>query len=118
MRRALLGAHVDHFSRFIPEGRYFLHEDYAALRFGFRRLLTAFGLPQTYYVDNGPSFQAPRFHAACAALGIRLVHSTLYQSECRGVVERVNRTVKEQFETEVRGREEPPTLDANTTSSA
>jgi len=62
LRRALLGAHIDHFSRFIPEGRYFLHEDYAALRFGFRRLLTAFGLPQTYYVDNGPSFQATRFH--------------------------------------------------------
>jgi len=111
LRRALLGAHIDHFSRFIPEGRYFLHEDYAALRFGFRRLLTAFGLPQTYYVDNGPSFQATRFHAACAALGIRLVHSTPYQSECRGVIERANRTVKEQFETEVRGREEPPTLD-------
>lgn len=111
LRRALLGAHIDHFSRFVPEARYFLHEDYAALRFGFRRLLTAFGLPQTYYVDNGPSFQATRFHAACAALGIRLVHSTPYQSECRGVVERVNRTVKEQFETEVRGREEPVTLD-------
>ncbi len=111
LRRALLGAHIDHFSRYIPEGRYFLHEDYAALRFGFRRLVTGFGLPRTYYVDNGSSFQATRFHAACAALGIRLVHSAPYQSECRGVVERVNRTVKEQFETEVRGREEPPTLD-------
>lgn len=111
LRRALLGAHIDHFSRYIPEGRYFLHEDYAALRFGFRRLLTAFGLPVTYYVDRGSAFQATRFHAACDALGIRLVHSAPYQSECRGVIERVNRTVKEQFETEVRGREEPPTLD-------
>jgi len=111
VRRALLGAHIDHFSRFVPEARYFLHEDYVALRFGFRRLLTAFGLPQLYYVDNGPAFQATRFQAACAALGIRLVHSAPYQSECRGVIERLNRTVKEQFETEVRGREEPLTLD-------
>jgi transposase InsO family protein len=111
LRRALLGAHIDHFSRYVPEGRYFLHEDYAALRFGFRRLLTAFGLPVTYYVDRGGAFQATRFHAACDTLGIRLVHSAPYQSECRGVVERFNRTVKEQFETEVRGREEPPTLD-------
>jgi len=111
LRRALLGAHIDHFSRYIPEGRYFLHEDYAALRFGFRRLLTGFGLPVTHYVDHGSAFQATRFHAACAGLGIRLVHSAPYQSECRGVVERFNRTVKEQFETEVRGREEPPTLD-------
>jgi transposase InsO family protein len=111
LRRALLGAHIDHFSRYIPEGRYFLHEDYAALRFGFRRLVSGFGLPQTYYVDNGPSFQATRFHAACDGLGIRLVHSAPYQSECRGVIERANRTLKEQFETEVRGREEPLTLD-------
>jgi len=111
LRRALLGAHIDHFSRYVPEARYFLHEDYAALRFGFRRLLTGFGLVETYYVDNGSSFQATRFHAACEALGIRLVHSAPYQSECRGVVERFNRTVKEQFETEVRGREEPLTLD-------
>ena len=110
LRRALLGAHIDHVSRVLPEARSVLHEDYAALRFGFRRLVTAFGLPQTYYVDNGPSFQATRFHAACAALGIRLAHSTPYQSECRGVVERFNRTVKEPFETEVRGREEPLTL--------
>lgn len=111
LRRALLGAHIDHFSRYLPEGRYFLHEDYAALRFGFRRLVTAFGLPVTYYVDRGSAFQATRFHAACDTLGIRLVHSAPYQSECRGVVERFNKTVKEQFETEVRGREEPPTLD-------
>jgi putative transposase len=111
LRRALLAAHIDHFSRVVPEARYFLHEDYAALRFGFRRLLTGFGLPVTYYVDRGSAFQAMRFHAACEALGIRLVHSAPYQSECRGVVERFNKTVKEQFETEVRGREEPLTLD-------
>jgi transposase InsO family protein len=111
LRRARLGAHIDHFSRYVPEARYYLHEDYAALRFGFRRLLTAFGLPVAFYCDNGPSFQATRFHAACDALGIRLVHSAPYQSECRGVIERWNRTAKEQFESEVRGREEPLTLD-------
>jgi putative transposase len=111
LRRALLGAHIDHFSRYVPDARYYLHEDYAALRFSFRRLLTAFGLPVAFYCDNGPSFQATRFHAACDALGIRLVHSAPYQSECRGVIERWNRTVKEQFESEVRGREEPLTLD-------
>jgi putative transposase len=111
LRRALLGAHIDHFSRYVPEARYYLHEDYAALRFGFRRLLTAFGLPVAFYCDNGPAFQATRFHAACDALGLRLVHSKPYQSECRGVIERWNRTAKEQFESEVRGREEPLTLD-------
>jgi putative transposase len=52
LRRALLGAHIDHFSRYVPDARYYLHEDYAALRFGFRRLLTAFGLPVAFSCDR------------------------------------------------------------------
>jgi putative transposase len=111
LRRTLLCAFIDHFSRFVPEGRYYLHEDFAALRFSFRRLLLAHGLPVSLYLDNGPSFHATRFHAACDALDVRLVHSKAYEKEGRGVVERFNRTVKEQFEDEVRGRDEPLVLD-------
>jgi putative transposase len=111
IRRALLCAFIDHFSRFVCEARYYLHEDFAALRFGFRRLLLGYGRPLKQYVDNGASYQATRFHAACEALGINLVHSTPYRAEGRGVIERFNRTLKEQFEAEVREREEPLTLD-------
>ena len=62
-------------------------------------------------MDNGAAFQASRFHAACETLDIKLVHSVPYRSEGRGVIERFNRTLKEQFEAEVREREEPLTLD-------
>ena len=110
-RRALLCAFIDHFSRFVPEGRYYLHEDFAALRFGFRRLLAAFGLTVKLYADNGSSFQAHRFHGACKHLGIILVHSKPYISESRGVIERYNRTLKEQFESEVKERDELLTLE-------
>jgi transposase InsO family protein len=112
-RKALLLAFIDHFSRYVPEGRYYLHEDFEALRFGFRILLLAFGCSKMCYVDNGPSFQSNRFHAACTheLIGIELVHSKPYVSEGRGVVERFNRTVKEQFESEVRAREDLLTLD-------
>ncbi len=110
-KRALLLAFIDHFSRYILEGRYYLHEDFAALRFGFRHLLATHGLPVKIYLDNGPAFQATRFAAGCGALGIDLVHSKPYQSEGRGVVERFNRTLLEQFESEVKGRDPLPTLD-------
>lgn len=109
-RRALLCAFIDHNSRSIPEGRYYLHEDFAALRFGFRRLLVAYGLPRRLYVDNGPAYQASRFHAACDGLEVDLVHSKPYAAEGRGVVERFNRTVKGQFEDEVHARGVPLTL--------
>lgn len=110
-RRSLLCAFIDHWSRDVPEARYYLHEDFVALRFGFRRLVTVHGLPVRLYIDNGPAFHATRFHAGCDALGIEIVHSKPYQSECRGVVERFNRTVLEQFESEVKARESPLTLD-------
>ena len=112
-RRALLLAFIDHFSRYLLEARYYLHEDFAALRFGFRRLLLAWGLFGRLYIDNGPSFQSGRFHAACKneVLNIEVVHSKAYTSEGRGVCERANRTFKEQFESEVRGREELLSLD-------
>lgn len=111
-RRALLLVFIDHFSRYVPEGRYYLHEDFAALRFGFRHLLAAFGCFILLYIDNGPSFQTHRFHAACShkAIDIRVVHSKPYISEGRGAVERFNRTIKEQFESEVKARDELLTL--------
>ena len=111
IRRALFGGFIDHYSRFLVEGRYYLSEDFAALRFGFRCLLAVHGLPEKLYLDNGPAFHATRFHAGCEALGIRLVHSKPYVAEGRGVIERFNRTLKEGFESEVRVRETPPTLD-------
>jgi putative transposase len=111
VRRALLCAFIDHFSRYVPEARYYLHEDFAALRFGFRRLLVAFGLAVRMYADNGASFQSHRFHAACHHLGIRLVHSKPYVAESRGVIERFNGTVKGQLESEVKERDELLSLD-------
>ncbi len=111
--RALLLVFIDHFSRYVPEGRYYLHEDFAALRYGFRRMLLICGPWVRLYIDNGPSFQSGRFHAACKnqAIDIQVVHSERYVSEGRGVCERFNRTVKEQFESEAKCRDELLTLD-------
>jgi putative transposase len=111
IRRSELGAFIDHCTRFVPDSRYGMAEDLMAVRRGLRALCTAWGLPIRIYVDNGPGYQAGRFHFGCSELGIDLVHSKPYVSEGRGVIERFNRTVKEAFETEVRLRKEPPTLD-------
>ena len=112
-RKALLLAFIDHFSRYVFDARYYLHEDFAVLRFAFRRVLVAFGRFDRFYIDNGPSFQTARFHAVCKhdAIDIEVVHSKPYVSEGRGCCERFNRTLKEQFENEARGREDLLTLD-------
>lgn len=110
--RARLCAFIDHCTRYLPESRYGLGaEDFMAVRRGLRALCTAWGVPRRLYIDNGPGYQASRFHFGCAELGIDYVHSTAHVSEGRGVIERWNRTVKDAFETEVRLRPEAPTLD-------
>jgi len=110
--RARLCAFIDHCTRYVPESRYGVgSEDFMAVRRGLRTLCTAWGLPRRLYVDNGPGYQAHRFHFGCHQLGIEYVHSTAHVSEGRGLIERFNRTVKDAFETEVRLRPEPPTLE-------
>ncbi len=111
IRRALLSAFIDHCTRYLPESRYNLTEDLMASRRSLRALSTAHGLAERLYLDRGAAYRANRFHFACSALGIDLVHSKPYTSEGRGVIERFNRTVKDAFETEVRLREEAPTLE-------
>jgi len=111
IRRAELGAFIDHCSRYVPESRYYMTENLMGVRCGLRALCTVVGIPYRLYVDNGPGYQAHRFHFGCAELSIDLCHSRPYQSEGRGTIERFNRTTKEAFETEVRLRPEPPTLE-------
>lgn len=111
IRRTELGAFIDHASRFVPESRYGMSESLIAVRRGLRALCTTAGVPRRIYVDHGPGYQAKRFHFACSQLEIDLCQSKPYVSEGRGIIERFNRTVKEAFETEVRLRPEPPTLE-------
>jgi putative transposase len=110
IKRAKLGAFIDHCTRYVPESRYGLAEDLMHVRRGLRALTVTWGLYHKLFVDNGAGYQAGRFIFGCAQLGINLVHSTPYVKESRGVIERFNRTIKEAFETEVRLLKEPPTL--------
>jgi putative transposase len=111
VRRAELGAFIDHCSRFVPESRYGVTEDLMHVRRGLRAFVIAHGLPRRLYVDRGPGYKAERFHFGCAQLDIDLVHSKPRVSEGRGCIERFNGSVKRAFEVEVRLRPELPTLD-------
>jgi len=62
-------------------------------------------------MDYGSAFRSHRFHAACGLLGVNLIHSKPYEPESRGLIERFNKTLKEQFESEVQCLEVTPTLE-------
>ncbi len=97
-----LSAMIDHYSKYVPHGEWYDTEKLATLEHSFQRALLTRGLCDALYVDNGAVYRADQFAFACAHLGIKLRHSKPYASEGRGVIERWNRTVAEQFEPEIR----------------
>lgn len=72
IRRAVLGAFIDHCSRYVPESRYGTAEDQMHVRRALRALCTTVGPPHKVYVDGGPGYQGARFELGCSQLGIEV----------------------------------------------
>jgi putative transposase len=104
-RRTFLFAFLDDMSRLIPHAQFYLSERLESYLDCLRQALLRRGLPRKLYVDNGPAFRTQHLSQITASLGIALVHSTPYQPEGRGKVERWFRTVREQFLSRWQGEE-------------
>ena len=96
-RKAILFAFIDDHSRALVGHRWGHAEDTVRLAAALRAALAARGVPDRIYVDNGSAFVDAQLLRACASLGIRLVHSRPGQPAGRGKIERMFRTVREQF---------------------
>jgi len=59
--------------------------------------MSARGIPRVVYLDNGSAMISKQLLRALAVLGIQLTHSKPRQPAGRGKIERVFRTVREQF---------------------
>ncbi|HEX7146053.1 MAG TPA: DDE-type integrase/transposase/recombinase, partial [Actinomycetota bacterium] len=102
--KAYLFAFVDDHSRALVGYRWGHSEDTVRLEAALRHGLASRGVPRSIYVDNGSAFVAAPLLRACAVLGIRLVHSRPGRPEGRGKIERLFRTVRDQFLVEVEHR--------------
>src|SRR6266700_2525494 len=96
-RKAYLFAAIDDHSRALVGYRWALAEDTLRLEAALRGGFAARGLPGALYVDNGSPFVSRQLERCLAVLGIRLTHSRPGQPQGRGKIERVFRTVREQF---------------------
>ncbi len=96
-RKAYLIAFIDDHSRLVPFGRFYLSENLASFLDAFENALVKRGLPRKLYVDNGSAFRSRQLEHVCASLAIALIHSTAYQPQGRGKIERFFRTVRTQF---------------------
>lgn len=100
-RKTYLFAFIDDHSRLIVGHRWGFAEDTVRLAAALRPALAARGVPNAVYVDNGSAFVDAWLLRACAKLGIRLTHSTPGRPQGRGKIERLFRTVNDQFLVEI-----------------
>jgi transposase InsO family protein len=101
-RTVHLSAFIDHYSKYVPHGQWYDNEQLATLEDTLKKGLLTHGCPHKIYVDNGSVYRSADFAFALAQFDILLCHSKARQSEGRGVIERFNRTVVDQFEPEAR----------------
>ena len=118
-RKAILCAFIDDHSRLLTGYRWARREDTIRLEAALHKGLAARGIPASIYLDNGAAMVDKQLLRACASLGVRLVHSRPGQPEGRGKIERVFRTIREQFLVEIgSGRELDDLAQLNTLFTA
>jgi putative transposase len=93
---------IDDHSRLIPYAAYALAADTQALLVCLKEALRRRGLPRKLYADNGGPFVNHHLRIVCANLGIRLIHSKVGRPWSRGKVERMFRTLQQDFEAGLR----------------
>jgi putative transposase len=96
-RKTFLFAFIDDHSRALVGYRWGHSEDTVRLEAALRAGLAARGVPKVAYLDNGSAMVSSQLLRALAVLGIRLTHSKPGQPAGRGKIERLFRTVREQF---------------------
>lgn len=96
-KQVTLCAILDDHSRIITGWGWFVNENCLALAQTLKTAVCIYGIPDTFYCDNGKVFSTNYLHLICARLGIALVHSKPYDSPSRGKIERFFRTVRDKF---------------------
>jgi putative transposase len=93
---------IDDHSRLIPHAAYGRAADTRALLACLKQAVQRRGLPRKLYADNGGPFINDHLRIVCANLGIRLIHSKPGKPWSRGKVERMFRTLQQDFEAALR----------------
>jgi len=93
---------IDDHSRLLPFAAYYTNGDTASFLDCLKQAVLRRGVPDKLYTDQGSPFINTHARIACANLGIRLLHAKPYHAWSKGKVERVIRTIQEDFEATLR----------------
>jgi putative transposase len=107
-RRAILFCVLDDHSRAVVGARFAHAESTVRLEGVLRSAFQARGLCDRLYVDNGAPYASRQLARVCAALGIRLTHSTPGRPQGRGKIERFLRTLRQEVLVELDAHDRRP----------
>jgi putative transposase len=93
---------LDDHSRLIPFAAYYQKADTASFLHALKEAVLRRGLPAKLYTDQGKPFVNAHVRIVCANLGIRLLHAKPYHAWSKGKVERLIRTIQNDFEVSLR----------------
>jgi len=99
-KKTYLFVWVDDYSRKILSGRYYFDEKLPRMEDTFKRMVLRWGIPLKVYLDNGAVYIAKQFAWILSQLKTAKLHHKPYQAYCKGKVEAVNKTIKNDFQGE------------------
>ena len=100
-RRAVLFTLLDDHSRYLVGHRWGHGEDTLGMQAALHDAVKTHGCPRRFYADNGSAYSSSHLAWSAAVLDIRIVHSEPGRPQGRGKIERLNRTVRDQFLVEI-----------------
>ena len=93
---------IDDHSRLLPFAAYHGQADTQAFHHTLKQGIRRRGIPAKLYTDQGGPFTNDHTKIICANLGIRLLHAKPYHAWSKGKVERMFRTIQDDFENSLR----------------
>ena len=88
-----LSSAIDDHSRLIIQSEWYDNQREEIVEDTVHKAVLKYGVFDRFYVDNGKQYISRHLHAACARLGVRVLHAPPYSGKSKGKVERFHQTV-------------------------
>ena len=86
---------IDHFSKYVEAIATSSYTAEITAKFILNRIVYRYGTPTNILTDQGTNFESSLIKSLCTSLKINKLRSTAYHPSTNGLVERVNRTIKQ-----------------------
>jgi hypothetical protein len=101
LRKTYLVSLIDDASRLVAHSAFCLGETALDIEGVLKQAVLKRGLPSRLIVDNGAAYRSNTLQGICARLGIHLIFCRPYRPEGKGKLERLHKTLRSQFLSEL-----------------